>query len=60
MIRRTDPTVVLTAAALGDDWNRNLLQHAGNSLNMISIHGYWDGLWADDRPNQWLCYFCLK
>ena len=53
MIRRTDPSVILTAAALGDDWNRNLLQHAGSSLNMISIHGYWDGLWADDRPSDY-------
>jgi alpha-N-arabinofuranosidase len=52
MIRRVDPSVILTAAALGDDWNRNLLQHAGSSLNMISIHGYWDGLWADDRPSD--------
>lgn len=50
MIRRTDPSVILTAAALGDDWNRNLLQHAGHRLNMISIHGYWDGLWVNDDP----------
>ena len=50
MIRRTDPSVILTAAALGDDWNRNLLQHAGHRLNMISIHGYWDGLWVNDHP----------
>lgn len=50
MIRRVDPAVVLSAAALGDDWNRNLLQHAGHSLDMLSIHGYWDGLWAVDQP----------
>ena len=53
MIRRTDPSVILTAAALGDDWNRNLLQHAGHRLNMISIHGYWDGLWMDDHPSDY-------
>ncbi len=53
MMRRTDPSVILTAAALGDDWNRNLLQHAGESLNMISIHGYWDGLWAEDKPSDY-------
>ena len=52
MMRRTDPTVILTAAALGDDWNRNLLQHAGDRLNMISIHGYWDGLWVNDQPSD--------
>ena len=53
MIRRTDPTVIQTAAALDDDWNRNLLKHAGDSLNMISIHGYWDGLWVEDRPSDY-------
>jgi len=52
MIRRVDPTVILTAAALGDEWNRNLLEHAGHSLNMISIHGYWDGLWVQDEPSD--------
>lgn len=50
MMRRVDPSIILTAAALGDDWNRNLLNHAGGSLNMISIHGYWDGLWVTDNP----------
>lgn len=54
MMRRTDPTLILTAAALGDDWNRSLLQHAGHSLNMISIHGYWDGLWVQDNPSDYL------
>ena len=53
MMRRTDPTVILTAAALDDGWNRNLLQHAGGNLNMISIHGYWDGLWVEDRPSDY-------
>jgi alpha-N-arabinofuranosidase len=52
MMRRTDPTLILSAAALGDDWNRNLLQQAGQRLNMISIHGYWDGLWVNDRPSD--------
>ena len=42
MMRRVDPTIILTAAALGEDWNRSLLHHAGDGLNMISIHGYWD------------------
>lgn len=53
MIRRADPSVVLTAAALDEGWTRNLLQHAGGSLNMISIHGYWDGLWENDRPSDY-------
>ena len=54
MMRRVDPTLILTAAALGDDWNRSLLQHAGGSLNLISIHGYWDGLWQDDKPSDYV------
>ncbi len=53
MMRRVDPSIVLTAAALDDNWNRNLLQHAGESLNMISIHGYWDYLWGNDNPSDY-------
>jgi alpha-L-arabinofuranosidase len=53
MMRRVDPSIVLTAAALGDDWNRSLLQHAGGSLRMISIHGYWDELWVEDKPSDY-------
>ncbi|MBI5833807.1 MAG: alpha-N-arabinofuranosidase [Armatimonadetes bacterium] len=52
MIRRVDPNVVLSAAALDDGWNRSLLSAAGPQLNLISIHGYWDGLWSDDRPSD--------
>lgn len=53
MIRRVDPSVVLSAAALGDDWNRNLLEQAGSSLDLLSIHGYWDGLWSVDEPSSY-------
>ena len=43
MIRRTDPSVELSAAALNDmDWNAELLKACGKRLNWISIHGYWD------------------
>ncbi len=43
MMRRTDPHVMLSAAALNDmDWNANLLRESGKYLNWISIHGYWD------------------
>jgi len=53
MMRRVDPPIILTAAALGDDWNRSLLQHAGDWLHMISIHGYWDPLWSQDNVSDY-------
>jgi alpha-L-arabinofuranosidase len=53
MVRRADPTVILTAAALGDDWTKNLLKEAGKYLQMISIHGYWDVLYTVDRPSDY-------
>ena len=53
MMRRVDTSLVLTAAALDDGWNRALLSVAGDQLNLISIHGYWDGLWSDDRPSDY-------
>ena len=43
MIRRVDPSVELSAAALPDpSWNLNLLQNCGEYLSWISIHQYWD------------------
>lgn len=45
MIKHTDPETELTAAALTDlNWNINLLQSAGQFLDWISIHEYWDGI----------------
>lgn len=45
MIKHVDPTTELSAAALTDiDWNVNLLKHAGDFLDWISIHAYWDSL----------------
>ena len=46
MMKRVDPSIELSAAALADlDWNINLLKNAGERLSWISIHQYWDGLW---------------
>jgi alpha-N-arabinofuranosidase len=43
MMKRVDPKVELSAAALADlDWNVKLLQNCGNYLDWISIHQYWD------------------
>lgn len=44
MMLRVDPTIELSAASIDDvDWNLNLLRTAGEFLDWISIHGYWDG-----------------
>ena len=43
MMKRTDPSIELSAAALTDmDWNMELLKKCGERLSWISIHGYWD------------------
>lgn len=43
MMKHVDPTAELSAAALSDPaWNMNLLRHAGQFLDWISIHRYWD------------------
>jgi alpha-N-arabinofuranosidase len=54
MMKRVDPTIKLFAAALPDlDWTLALLRHAGQYLDCVSIHGYWDGLWQDNRPSDY-------
>jgi len=43
MMKRVDPTVELSAAALADmDWNTEILKNCGDRLDWISLHGYWD------------------
>lgn len=47
MMMHVDPSAELSAAALPDiDWNVALLRSAGERLNWISIHGYWDPIWT--------------
>ena len=54
MIRRVDPHAVLFAAALPDvEWTAALLRHAGQLLDYVSIHGYWDPLWEEDNPSDY-------
>lgn len=57
MIKHTDPETELTAAALTDlNWNINLLQNAGQFLDWISIHEYWDGIHqTNDYANYEQC-----
>lgn len=43
MMKRTDPSIELSAAALADmDWNMEILKNCGDRLSWISLHGYWD------------------
>ncbi|MDR0602288.1 MAG: alpha-N-arabinofuranosidase [Treponema sp.] len=54
MMRRVDPSVELSAAALADlDWNINLLRSCGDNLDWISIHDYWDAI---QRTNDYANY----
>ncbi|MEG1525767.1 MAG: alpha-L-arabinofuranosidase C-terminal domain-containing protein [Clostridia bacterium] len=51
MLKRVCPQAELSAAALADpEWNLRLLTMAGERLNWISIHGYWDRLVQVDEP----------
>lgn len=46
MMRRVDPTIKLVAAAIpGIDWNLSLLRNAGNLVDYITIHEYFDEAW---------------
>jgi alpha-L-arabinofuranosidase len=55
MMRRVDPSIRLLAAALPDvDWTIELLRKAGQYLDCVSIHGYWDPLWQRDEPSDYL------
>ena len=49
MMIRVSPEAELSAAALGDpEWNFNLFKKAGNLLDWISIHSYWDWMPLSD------------
>lgn len=54
MMKRVDPSIKLLAAALPDaDWTLKLLRSAGQYLDYVSIHGYWDPLWQRDEPSTY-------
>ncbi len=43
MMKRTDPSIELSAAALTDmEWNMEILKNCGERLSWISLHTYWD------------------
>lgn len=55
MMRRVSPDAKLLAAAVADvDWTLNLLKAAGPYLDYVSVHGYWDPLWQENRPSDYL------
>lgn len=50
MIRRVDPSVEILAASVPSiEWNMDLLKEAGEYLDWISVHHYWDPLWQDNH-----------
>ena len=54
MMKQVDPNIKLFAAALPDlDWTLGLLRKAGQYLDNVSIHGYWDGLWQVNQPSSY-------
>ena len=49
MMRRVDPEIELSAAALTDiDWNVELLKACGDWLDWISVHKYWNQTVEED------------
>ncbi|MDR2470074.1 MAG: hypothetical protein LBD27_06300 [Tannerella sp.] len=50
MMRAVDADIQLFAAALSDEnWTLPLLQAAGQWLNYVSIHGYWNALYDENK-----------
>jgi alpha-N-arabinofuranosidase len=55
MMHNADPGIKLFAAAMSnEDWTLPLLRQAGNKLDYVSIHGYWDGLWQNNTPSSYI------
>ncbi len=51
MLKHVDPEAELSAAALADtSWNADLLRQAGQHLDWISIHKYWDMMPQVNNP----------
>jgi alpha-N-arabinofuranosidase len=55
MMRFTDPGIKLFAPALSNrDWTLPLLERAGEWLDYVSIHGYFDPLWHVNNVSPYL------
>jgi len=54
MMLRSDPSISLLAAAMPNpDWTLPLLRQAGQYLDYVSIHEYYDPLWRDSSPSDY-------
>jgi alpha-N-arabinofuranosidase len=59
-MRRIDPSVKLLAAAVDDtEWALPLLREAGQFLDYISLHGYWDKLGTVNEPSPYLACMAM-
>lgn len=55
MMRKVDPEIKLFAAAIPTkEWMHPLVKGAGWILDYISVHGYWDPLWSQNNPSDYL------
>jgi alpha-N-arabinofuranosidase len=55
LMANVDRSIQLSAAALTySNWTIPLLQRAGKYLSLVSIHGYWDPLWVNNNPSDYL------
>lgn len=57
MMKRVDSSIKLLAASAADnlnrDWIGKMLQKAGDYLDYLSIHGYWDPLGRENKPSSY-------
>jgi alpha-L-arabinofuranosidase len=55
MMLAADKSIELLAAATTrGDWTAQMLKEAGRYLKYISLHGYYDPLWQQNRPSDYL------
>lgn len=55
LMQAVDGTIKIFAPVLNDaTWAMPTLKVAGRKLSYVSIHGYWDHLWANPNPSDYL------
>ncbi len=55
MMRAVDSEIILSVAAVPDlEWTSSLLRAAGDHLDLVSIHGYWDIIHQKNEPKDFL------
>jgi alpha-N-arabinofuranosidase len=54
IMRKVDPSIKLIAGTKCDlDWTLSLLRQAGEFLDFVAIHGYWDLLFSENNPSDY-------